>query len=113
MPGFVEIPVLPGTVNLIKSPFDAFRVQEIKEYLGVIIVLFSANGIQVNDVFKQPVLCFGGDYLSKSAVGAMDKDTAESADFRGDGNGNFCFMRVIFNHKRSMTEPGMERGNEG
>jgi len=52
----------------------------------------------VDDVFEQPVLCFGGDNFTQAAVRAVDEDAAEAADLRGDGYGSLRFVRVILYH---------------
>ena len=38
------------------------------------------------------------DDLTQAAVGAVDQDAAEAADFGGDGYGCTCLVRVILYH---------------
>jgi len=59
-------------------------VQKIQQDLDVIIVLVPAHHVEVNDVFKKPVLRFGRHYFAKSPVGAMNKHPPERPDFGRD-----------------------------
>jgi hypothetical protein len=91
----VKSPAVFAVVNLRQPAPDLFGVQEIQEYLGIKIVFFPPDRVQVYDVFEQPVLGLGGDYLTQPAIGAVDEDAPEPSDLRGYRYGGFDFMRVI------------------
>src|SRR5690242_12454865 len=78
---FKKIATVFRIVNIRKFAFYFRGIQKIKEQLGVVVVLLSSNGIQVNNVFKQPVLRLGRNHLAQAAVRTMNQQSSKAAYF--------------------------------
>lgn len=85
-----------------EAALDLFGVEEVEEDLGIIIVFFAADGIEVDDVFEEPVLGFGGNYFSETAVRAMNQESAKSADL--GGYRNLCPLCLLSAHIYELGE---------
>src|SRR5262249_27517856 len=78
---FIKGELIVRVVYFLQAALYFVGVKEVKEQLGIVIIFFPADRIEVYNVFKQPVLGLGGYYFSQAAVRAVYKQSSEGANF--------------------------------
>jgi hypothetical protein len=77
----IKLSVVLGIINLLQAPLYFSGIQEIQEKLDIVVVLAPTDRVQVNNIFKKPILSFGRNDFSQTIVRTVNKDFFKLSNF--------------------------------